>query len=83
MTVMLLDDKSLTRSSVVANSTMNRERGLSGANSYTKDLGFAPLAWLEGWRPARWLDICRWRREFSASAPDRESTGGVRSGGAV
>jgi SAM-dependent methyltransferase len=58
MTVMLLDDESLTRSSVVANSTMNRERGLSGANSYTKDLGFAPLAWLEGRYPARWLDLC-------------------------
>lgn len=56
--MILLDDSSLTRSSVVANSTMNRERGLSGANSYAKDLGFAPLAWLEAWRPARWLDLC-------------------------
>ena len=55
---MLLDDNSLTCSSVVANSTMNRERGLSGANSYAKDLGFAPLAWLEARRPARWLDLC-------------------------
>ncbi|WP_309711837.1 methyltransferase domain-containing protein [Armatimonas sp.] len=55
---MLLDDNSLTRSSVVANSTMNRERGLSGANSYAKDLGFAPLEWLEARRPARWLDLC-------------------------
>lgn len=80
---MLLDDKSLAQSSVVANSTMNRERGLSGANSYTKDLGFSPLEWLEARRPARWLDLCRWRRELFASAPDRESAGGVRSGGAV
>ncbi|WP_394793821.1 class I SAM-dependent methyltransferase [Armatimonas sp.] len=55
---MLLDDNSLTCSSVVANSTMNRERGLSGANSYAKDLGFVPLAWLEARRPARWLDLC-------------------------
>jgi SAM-dependent methyltransferase len=55
---MLLDEKSLIRSSVVANSTMNRERGLSGANSYAKDLGLAPLVWLEARRPARWLDLC-------------------------
>lgn len=55
---MLLDDNSLAQSSVVANSTMNRERGLSGANSYAKDLGFAPLEWLEGRRPALWLDLC-------------------------
>jgi hypothetical protein len=43
---MLLDEKSLTRSYVVANSSMNRERGLSGANSYAKDLGFVPLEYL-------------------------------------
>lgn len=55
---MLLNDNSLTRSSVVANSTMNRERGLSGANSYAKDLGFEPLAWLEKRGGGRWLDLC-------------------------
>ena len=53
-----LDDVTLIQSSVVANSTMNRERGLSGANSYAKDLGFEPLAWLQTRRPARWLDLC-------------------------
>lgn len=41
---------------------MNRERGLAGANSYAKDLGFDPLAFLvdrlsEG-KPAAWLDLC-------------------------
>ncbi len=54
----LLNDTILAQSSVVANSTMNRERGLSGANSYAKDLGFSPLVWLEARRPARWLDLC-------------------------
>ncbi|MFE9859940.1 hypothetical protein [Streptomyces sp. NPDC005780] len=38
---------------------MNRERGLHGVNSYTRELGFDPLAHL----PARsaspsWLDLC-------------------------
>ena len=56
--VMLLDEKSLTRSSVVANSTMNRERGLLGTNSYTKDLGFAPLLWLKTCEGGHWLDLC-------------------------
>lgn len=58
MSERLLNDTILAQSSVVANSTMNRERGLSGANSYAKDLGFAPLAWLEARSPARWLDLC-------------------------
>lgn len=55
---MLLDDITLTKSSVVANNAMNRERGLLGVNSYAKDLGFDPLAWVRERRPARWLDLC-------------------------
>ncbi|MFJ8627932.1 class I SAM-dependent methyltransferase [Kitasatospora sp. NPDC093550] len=68
--VRLIDDGELTASSVVANSTMNRERGLSGVNSYARELGFDPLAWLrercsrercpqerEDAAPG-WLDLC-------------------------
>jgi len=47
---------------VVANSTMNRERGLSGGNSYSRDLAFDPLAFLKDRlsvaRHASWLDLC-------------------------
>jgi SAM-dependent methyltransferase len=55
----LLDDAALAASPVVANSTMNRERGLSGVNSYAKELGFDPyelLAARDG--PRAWLDLC-------------------------
>jgi SAM-dependent methyltransferase len=41
---------------------MNRERNLAGGNSYEKDLGFAPLAFLnkrlEKQRESAWLDLC-------------------------
>jgi SAM-dependent methyltransferase len=40
----LLDDAALEASSVVANCVMNRERQLTGVNSYTRELGFSPLA---------------------------------------
>lgn len=57
-----LDDLHLSRSEVVANAAMNRERHLRGANSYEKDLGFSPLAVLEGrlreQGAAAWLDLC-------------------------
>jgi SAM-dependent methyltransferase len=58
----LLDDEALSRSSVVANSAMNRERGLEGGNSYAKELGLDVLGFLrerlrEGGRVA-WLDLC-------------------------
>ncbi|MFI7501482.1 methyltransferase domain-containing protein [Streptomyces sp. NPDC049687] len=50
----------LERSSVVANNTMNRERGLTGVNSYARELGVDPLAWLLERRPdvPSWLDLC-------------------------
>ncbi|WP_228536367.1 hypothetical protein [Nocardia sp. XZ_19_231] len=38
----LLDNLTLEQSSVVANNAMNRGRGLSGVNSYTRELGFDP-----------------------------------------
>ena len=57
-----MDDRSLERSAVVANSRMNRERGLHGGNGYERELGFDPISFLE-WRvrtrdSARWLDLC-------------------------
>lgn len=39
----LIDDRALAGSSVVANNAMNRERGLSGPNSYARELGFDPV----------------------------------------
>ncbi|MBX9790241.1 MAG: class I SAM-dependent methyltransferase [Pirellulales bacterium] len=62
MTLTLVDDAALERSHVVANARMNRARRLSGINSYERELGFDPLAWLRA-RPAQhgsaaWLDLC-------------------------
>lgn len=70
----LVSVSTLERSSVVANNTMNRERGLAGVNSYARELGFAPLARL-GARPAApsWLDLCsgegRALREAASALP--------------
>ncbi|MEV7773692.1 class I SAM-dependent methyltransferase [Kitasatospora sp. NPDC086791] len=71
--VRLIDDNALTASSVVANSTMNRERGLSGVNSYARELGFSPLAWLlerTGAAPG-WLDLCSGEGRALAEAARR------------
>ncbi|WP_330288156.1 class I SAM-dependent methyltransferase [Streptomyces sp. NBC_00576] len=55
----LVKDDELTAHSVVANSTMNRERVLTGVNSYTRELGFDPAEFLGGCGPApSWLDLC-------------------------
>ncbi|WP_436530911.1 class I SAM-dependent methyltransferase [Actinoplanes sp. HUAS TT8] len=51
---MLLDDRSLHASSVVANNAMNRQRQLTGVNSYARVLGFDPADGLTG----AWLDLC-------------------------
>ncbi|MFE0510162.1 class I SAM-dependent methyltransferase [Streptomyces sp. NPDC058964] len=69
----LLSPSELERSSVVANNTMNRERGLAGVNSYARELGLDPLARLRG-RPApSWLDLCsgegRALREAASALP--------------
>ncbi|GJF31202.1 methyltransferase [Kitasatospora sp. NE20-6] len=53
----LVGDDDLADSPVVANSTMNRARTLAGVNSYTRELGFDPVARLGG-RPGAWLDLC-------------------------
>ncbi|WP_007512549.1 methyltransferase domain-containing protein [Pseudofrankia saprophytica] len=68
MVTSLLNEDALTASSVVANRAMNRERQLTGVNSYERELGFRPLDWLrarltgddrrtEKTRVA-WLDLC-------------------------
>lgn len=60
----LLDDPALERSSVVANNAMNRNRGLSGVNSYARDLGVDPyehLAAILRDTPevsVTWIDVC-------------------------
>ncbi|WBP85374.1 hypothetical protein [Kitasatospora cathayae] len=58
--VRLVSDSELTASPVVANSAMNRGRGLSGVNGYARELGFAPAAWLRerGGSAPGWLDLC-------------------------
>src|SRR5262249_45546176 len=59
----LLDEDALSASSVVANCAMNRERQLSGVNSYSRELSFNPLDWLRaritpGGPTSGWLDLC-------------------------
>lgn len=55
----LVDDATLAMSSVVANNTMNRDRLLTGAGSYARELGFDPLKWLTARPPPQaWLDLC-------------------------
>lgn len=65
--VRLLDDVALEASPVVANNAMNQERGLSGANSHAKELGFDPYEFLlaraaerddDGGGGTAWLDLC-------------------------
>jgi SAM-dependent methyltransferase len=52
--IVLLDDRALHDSPVVANNAMNRERRLAGVNSYTRELGFDPVD-----RAGNgWLDLC-------------------------
>jgi SAM-dependent methyltransferase len=62
----MLDNDALRRSAVVANCAMNRERHLTGPNSYTRELGFNPLDRLTASvktvgtaeTVAAWLDLC-------------------------
>src|SRR5262245_64227080 len=57
----LLDLQTLKRSSVVANCTMNRERQLTGSNSYERELRFDILTFLRNRLTAdstRWADLC-------------------------
>jgi SAM-dependent methyltransferase len=58
----LLDDAELERTEVVANAIMNRQRNLTGGNSYAKELGFNPLDFLQArfatHQTVAWLDLC-------------------------
>ena len=58
----MLTPAEVLKSHIVANSTMNRARGLSGVNSYGKDLRFDVLDWLlkryESTGSVVWYDVC-------------------------
>ncbi len=58
----LKDDEALLASPVVANCRMNRERELTGTNSYTRDLRLNPVEFilerLDDHQTVRWLDLC-------------------------
>lgn len=43
----LLNNYELEKSSIVANSLMNRERRIAGSNRYTKELRFDPIQLLK------------------------------------
>jgi SAM-dependent methyltransferase len=62
MNLTLLNNIQLERSSIVANSQMNRERNLFGSNSYEKELNLNPITYLIGKLSSKsnvaWLDIC-------------------------
>src|SRR5262245_10294307 len=85
----LLSDVTLEGSSVVANCAMNRERQLTGVNSYSRELGFNPLDWLtqraeRAERAERadqaWLDLCCGTGRPLVQAADRLSAAGLRDG---
>jgi SAM-dependent methyltransferase len=58
----LKTDQELSSSPVVANCRMNRERVLTGGNSYSRDLGMNPVEFLQTrldeQATVRWLDLC-------------------------
>lgn len=78
----LLAEAALHRSSVVANCAMNRERQLTGVNSYARVLGFDPVDWLAARsvagtdqvdrdRGPAWLDLCCGSGRALAQADER------------
>ncbi|MFG2981863.1 class I SAM-dependent methyltransferase [Streptomyces sp. NPDC048258] len=77
----LLPAPELERSSVVANNTMNRERGLTGVNSYARELGVDPVTHLAA-RPAppSWLDLCSGEGRALREAVPRLPAGAVLTG---
>ena len=62
MNYSLVDVIALERSEIVANASMNRQRNLTGKDSYEKELGHNPLTFLlerlNKQRDAAWLDLC-------------------------
>ncbi|MFJ4593246.1 class I SAM-dependent methyltransferase [Kitasatospora sp. NPDC088861] len=80
--IRLSGDSELTASSVVANRTMNRERGLGGVNSYARELGFDPAGWLaeRGGAAPGWLDLCSGEGRALAEAARRLPVGAELTG---
>jgi SAM-dependent methyltransferase len=76
----MLTDRELLASSVVANSTMNRGRGLEGVNSYERELRFDILNFLEERVKLRgravWYDACCGEGRALNSAAERLIDGG-------
>ncbi|MFS0694469.1 class I SAM-dependent methyltransferase [Streptomyces nitrosporeus] len=71
----------LERLAVVANNTMNRERGLNGVNSYARELGLDPLRHLAGLSPApSWLDLCSGEGRALCEAASALPAGAVLTG---
>ncbi|MEU4098666.1 class I SAM-dependent methyltransferase [Streptomyces sp. NPDC026673] len=78
----LLPDHRLELTTVVANNTMNRERGLTGVNGYARELGLDPVAHLLARSAApRWLDLCSGEglalRQAAGRLPDAARLTGV------
>jgi hypothetical protein len=71
----LLGDEDLAGSAVVANCAMNRERQLTGVNSYTRELGFDPVEVLldahSDGPTVAWLDLCCGTARALIQAADR------------
>lgn len=71
----LLDERSLEASETVANAAMNRGRGLSGINSYDRELGLDLHAWLQARLDEQgsvaWLDVCCGEGRALLEAADR------------
>ncbi|MGW7438183.1 class I SAM-dependent methyltransferase [Streptomyces sp. NPDC054849] len=77
----LLPAHELERTSVVANSTMNRERGLAGVNSYARELGLDPVARLTARSTTpSWLDLCSGEGRALREARTRLPAGAVLTG---
>ncbi|WP_351235807.1 methyltransferase domain-containing protein [Streptomyces sp. NPDC002133] len=80
-TPQLLSDEELERSAVVANNSMNRERGLTGVNSYARELGFDPVAHLSALSVSpSWLDLCSGEGRALREAAGRLPTAAVLTG---
>ena len=80
---MLKPDGELESSTVVANNTMNRDRGLTGVNSYHRALGLDPYdvlrARLRERGRASWLDLCCGEANALIEAAGRLGTDGLGS----
>ena len=80
----MLTPTQILTSHIVANSTMNRSRGLNGVNSYTKDLRFDILAHLLETHKVNgsvvWYDVCCGEANALFQAAAELSDQGVHEG---